>query len=189
MSREMYGRVMAMVVVVLAGCVMAPVQYWQPMDTHYRTLGGPCGAGPEDRVLIEYGDVAFQVSIRRETDRAALLIGIDIPAGHRLELQKNTLVVNGQTRSLGPARTRDSERATLVTVGSELVGSGEKKFRWVVSDITVLPRHFTIETPLPPARDHYRIQLPEVLLDGEPVALPELTFRKASGVFSTPINC
>lgn len=186
----MWFRVVAMVVVVmLTGCVMAPVQYWQPTDSHYKTLGGPCGAGPEDRVLLEYGDVAFQVSITRETDRPALLIAIDIPAGHRLELQKNTLVVNGQTRSLGPARTWDAERATMVTVGSELVGSGKKKFRWVVSDITVLPRHFTIETPLPPDREHYRIQLPEVLLDGEPVALPELTFRKASGVFSSPINC
>lgn len=186
----MWVRMVAMAVVVaLTGCVMAPVEYWQPTDSHYKTFGGPCGAGPKDRVLLEYGDVAFQVSIRRETDQPVLLVGIDIPAGHRLELQERTLVVNGQTRSLGPVRTWDGTQAALVTVGPELVGSGEKKFRWVVSDTSVLPRHFSIETSLPPAGDHYRLQLPEVLLDGEPVALPELSFRKASGVFTTPLNC
>lgn len=186
----MYARVMTMaVVLVLTGCVMAPVQYWQPADTPYKTFGGPCGAGPKDRVLLEYGDVAFQVSISREAEPPSLLIGIDIPAGHRLELQQSTLVVNGQIRSLGPVRTWDAAQATLLTVGPELVGSGEKKFRWIVSDTSVLPRHFTIETPLPPALDVYRIQLPAILLDGEPTVLPELTFRKASGLFSTPINC
>jgi len=175
--------------VLLAGCVMAPVHYYEPVDTPYKTLGGPCGAGPEDRVLLEYGDVTFQVSIERESESPALLIGIDIPEGHVVRLLADTLLVNGESRSLGPARTWDAEQAAVVAVGDELVGSGEKKVRWIVSDTSVLPKHFTIETSLPPAQDQYRIQLPAMLLDGEHRALPELLFRKASGVFSTPINC
>lgn len=186
----MSARAVAMAVVfALTGCVMAPVQYWEPTDSQYKRIGGPCGAGPKDRVLLEYGDVAFQVSIRRDVDLPTLLIGIDLPAGHRLELQESTLLVNGQTLNPGPVRTWDAAQARLVTVGPELVGSGEKKFRWVVSDTRVLPRHFTLETRLPPAADPYRLRLAGVLLDGELLVLPELTFRKASGVFSSPVNC
>ncbi|RBP32557.1 hypothetical protein DET50_103117 [Marinobacter pelagius] len=173
----------------LAGCVMAPVHYYEPVAPGYKTKGGPCSAGPEDRVLLEYGDITLQVSIERETDRPALLIGIDIPDGHVVTLLTDQLSINGEFRDLGPARTWSPAQAAMVTVGPELVGSGTKKFRWIVSDTSVLPRHFTIETPLPPGFDVYRIQLPAVLLDGEPTGLPELIFRKASGVFSTPINC
>ncbi|MFO7527357.1 MAG: hypothetical protein R6W86_00925 [Marinobacter sp.] len=173
----------------LAGCVMAPVHYYEPVDPGYKTIGGPCGAGPEDRVVLEYGEITLQVFIERETDRPALLIGIDIPDGHFVTLLTDQVLINGESRDLGPARAWNAAQAALVTVGPELVGSGEKKFRWIVSDTSVLPRHFTIETPLPPALDVYRIQLPAILLDGEPTGLPELTFRKASGLFSTPINC
>lgn len=173
----------------LAGCVMSPVHFYEPVDPGYKTIGGPCGAGPEDRVVIEYGEITVQVSIERETDRPALSIGIDIPDGHVVTLLTDQVSINGESRDLGPARTWNAAQAAMVTVGPELVGSGEKKFRWIVSDTSVLPRHFTIETPLPPGLEVYRIQLPAVLLDGEPTGLPELTFRKASGVFSTPINC
>ncbi|MBC7183190.1 MAG: hypothetical protein H5U30_06425 [Marinobacter sp.] len=176
-------------VALLVGCVMAPVHYYEPVDPGYKTIGGPCGAGPEDRVVIEYGEIILQVSIERETDRPSLLITIDIPEGHVVTLLTDKVSINGESRDLGPARTWNAAQAAMVNVGPELVGSGEKKFRWIVSDTSVLPRHFTIETPLPPAIDVYRIQLPEILLDGEPTGLPELTFRHASGLFSTPINC
>ncbi|MGF2736849.1 hypothetical protein [Marinobacter sp. DUT-1] len=183
-------RVISMATVgLLAGCVMAPVHYYEPVDPGYETRGGPCGAGPEDRVVIEYGEITVQVSIERETARPALLIGIDIPDGHVVTLQSDQVSINGESRHLGPVRTWNTAQTAMVTVGPELAGSGEKKFRWIVSDTSVLPRHFTIETPLPPALDVYRIQLPAILLDGEPTVLPELTFRKASGLFSTPINC
>lgn len=173
----------------LSGCMMVPVDYYRPIDVPFQTLGGPCGGGPKDRVLIEFGEVSFRVSIRGAAQDPVLQVGVDLPGDHRLSVVSDHLMVNGEVLRLAPFKTWDASRSELSDAGPELVGSGEKKFRWVVSDTSVLPRHFQSETPLPGGQSVYEVELPLMRLDGEQIEWPTLTFRKASGIFSTPINC
>lgn len=173
----------------LAGCALVRVDYFQPVDPPGVLKGGPCGSGPKDHVILEFGEVTLEVAVIKSHLQPELMVGFDIPQGHSITLLENTVLVNGKPHVFDAVKTRDRKTGTVTEVDRVLIGSGEKRFRWIVSDLSDLPAHFVIELPLEPASDEFHIRLMPMQLDGGAVPLPEMTFRKASGVFSTPINC
>lgn len=197
----------ASAVALLAACVPLPRSFYVGDESAGRLSYNSCSLGviPEGLEVSRAG-IVLLVSVRQWREDEVVHIRYDIGKGHRAQLASRQVVVDardGSTPRVGtidwidlsdrvqedgyeslPARRAGLRPPELLMDDSQLppLPTGPRPFMPV--------RHYWVATHVKTGHaDRIWVKLPDLTVDGAPVAFPEIRFDRRLRVILAPLNC
>jgi hypothetical protein len=191
----------------LAACVPLPISFYVGDENAGRLSYNNCslGAVPEGLELSR-GGIMLLVDVRQWRDDEVVHVRYDISKGHRAKLASREVIADvrdgggprvGKIDSIDlwdrveadgyeslPARRAGLRPPDMVMDDSQLppLPTGPRPF--------IPVRHYWIAAHVKSGHaDRIWVKLPDLTVDGMPVAVPEIRFERRSRLVLAPLNC
>jgi len=170
----------------LVGCFPAVVTYYEPSARSGSVINDACGAAAPASTLklqvkatdlrVTGGEHSFTVTLRVPKGSTVRMASTDV-----------AVTVGGEAKhyALGEFSYYDREKRQSVKVAAgETLGGADEHFVFGNE-----PRIFQTSLQWEGASDIYQVHLPAIVVDGNVIEIPTITFTKKSGVGVYPVNC
>jgi hypothetical protein len=193
--------------VFLAGCVPLSRSFYVGDESAGRLLYNSCSLGmiPEGLEVSREG-IVLLLDVRQWRDDDVVHVRYDIGKGHRAQLASREVVVDahdGSAPRIGAIEWIDLwDRVPEVgyeSLPARRAGLRPPDLPMDDSPLPPLPtgprpflpvRHYWVATHIRTGHaDRVWVKLPDLTVDGAPVAFPEIRFDRRSHVFLAPLNC
>lgn len=191
----------------LTACVPLPRSFYVGDESTGRLTYNSCSLGviPEGLEISRAG-IELLVSVRQWREDEVVHVRYDIGKGHRAQLASRQVVVDVRDGSAPRIGTIDwidlwdrVQEDGYESLAARRAGLRPPQLLMDDSPLPPLPtgprpfisvRHYWVATHVKAGHaDRVWVKLPDLMVDGAPVAFPEIRFDRRSRVILAPLNC
>lgn len=186
---------------VMTGCSThkQTITYYRPYDALGMQV--TTGSGPDNQASFEFEkhDVRLMVVAQPSYDPPRIWVNMHLPQGKQARVMSDLFTITPLDDSAA-YETKISYIRGLYLVdgewiyhdlkpGDNLEGANQQGISHFWGRPTSIPRQFEIVAPIgDKLPESFKLLMPEIQIDGEPVKMPALYFTKTTGVFRVKDN-